>query len=273
MTIKTILLLMATTLLTSCSTTFYQLYDTKTSEGIVENKDHLIFEDDHCIISYNLWKNGGDIGFTFYNKTEEIIFLNLEESFFIRNGIAYDYYKDRIFESSLSSGFSNSASSSISFLGYNHLNVLNQLSVNHKAKTESTSGVSVSHFEKNIISIPPKTAKIISEYSISNSVYRDCNLFLHPSKSQIKTETFTKTNSPFKFSNQLSYQLENGEDLVKIDNSFYVSSITNYPEKEILKEAKDEFCGQKSMMKSKTFNSYSPNQFYIKYTKLKDWKH
>ena len=74
------LIMMSVALLTSCSTTFYQVYTTETSESISKNKNSLIFEDDNCIITYNLWKHGGDVGFTFYNKTEEMIFLNLEES-------------------------------------------------------------------------------------------------------------------------------------------------------------------------------------------------
>ncbi len=235
------LIMMSVALLTSCSTTFYQVYTTETSESISKNKNSLIFEDDNCIITYNLWKHGGDVGFTFYNKTEEMIFLNLEESFFIRNGIANDYYKDRIFESSIHSAIAVSSNT-------------------------------VSHFEKNIVSIPAKTAKIISEYVVSNAVYRDCSLRLHPTKSQIKTENFNKSNSPLNFSNQLSYRIQDS-DTVKIENSFYVSAITNYPEKEILTQVKEEFCGQKPMLKSKTFNSSSPNQFYIKYDKIKDWKH
>ncbi len=61
------------------------------------NENSLIYEDDNCIVSYNLWAERGDIGFRCYNKTNSNIYVNLEESFFILNGIAHDYFKNRVY--------------------------------------------------------------------------------------------------------------------------------------------------------------------------------
>src|SRR5690554_7809005 len=95
-TIKnTIGLAFLTLLLSSCTTTFYQVYKAKPIDNLTTSDSSLVYEDENCMVSYNLWDDGGNVGFKFYNKTDQDIFVNLEESFFIVNGVANDYYKDR----------------------------------------------------------------------------------------------------------------------------------------------------------------------------------
>jgi hypothetical protein len=91
------------TFFNSCvSSSYYQVYSTK-SENLQKNENSLQFENEICIMTYNLWGNGGNFGFTIYNKTDKNLIVNLEESYFIMNGIANNYYKSRIY--SYSSGF------------------------------------------------------------------------------------------------------------------------------------------------------------------------
>ncbi|MDD4460047.1 MAG: hypothetical protein PHQ24_09620 [Proteiniphilum sp.] len=42
-------------------------------------------------------RHGGNMGFGFFNKTNENIYLNLDECFFVRNDIANDYFLEREF--------------------------------------------------------------------------------------------------------------------------------------------------------------------------------
>src|SRR5690554_6151828 len=85
--------------LSSCKTTYYQVYKAVSTEQLTIEQNALVYEDENCEIAYNLWADGGDFGFSFYNKTDHNIYLNLAESFFILNGVAHDYYKDRTFAS------------------------------------------------------------------------------------------------------------------------------------------------------------------------------
>ena len=261
------------TFLTSCdvSSNYYQIYKTNTSDNVFKKGDLLVFEDENCSVTYDLWNVGGNVGFTIYNKSNKNLYLNLEESFFIFNGIANNYYKNRVFSNSVNSGamYSSGVMASKSVTGYNFLNLLqtNKVAVSGNTGIVNSSGHSVTYTEEKIMSIPPKTSKNVVEYSINNSLYSDCDLYKYPTKKQINTKSFTKSDSPFVFSNKISYYTDSPEKLFRFDNSFYVSEIANYPESEALYSITDEICGKKSMTKSYYFNDKSPDKFYVKYVK------
>ena len=260
-----------TILLVSCvAPAYYQVYKSTPSDQMIIKDNYLIYEDENCKILYNLWDDGGNIGFTFYNQTDNNIYLNLEESFFIINGIANNYYKNRIFSNTSSSGVSVNRNSSISkaVSGINYSNFIqtSKISTQNAISVLNTVGHSVSFIEEKIIIIPPKTSKIVSEYLINETLYRDCDLYLYPKiKKNIKSKTFTKTESPLIFSNRIAYSIGKIDKLIICENEFYVSQITNFPSKEIIFSKYDEFCGKKSMTPSKYFRDVSPDKFYIKY--------
>ena len=79
--------------LQSCATTYYQVYDVET-EGLQSSKEKIVYNDDNCEIIYDLWCEQGTLNFLFKNNSETDIHIDLSQSFFIRNGIAYDYYVD-----------------------------------------------------------------------------------------------------------------------------------------------------------------------------------
>jgi hypothetical protein len=242
-------------------------------------KDNLLFyEDENCKVSYNLWKKGGNIGFQFFNKTGKNIYLNLEESFFILNGVSYNYYKSRVFTSSKSSGASTAggvtATKSVTGLNSSDLIQTNKISATNTVGIMASSGFSVSYNEEKIVCIPSKTSKIISEYNINESLFTDCDLFKYPNKKQIKSKTFSIEQSPLVFSNRIAYAIGQADNLIKLENVFYVSEIANYPESEMYEFKYDEYCGQKSMTRTRYFKNVAPDMFYIKYNKGQDsWKH
>jgi hypothetical protein len=270
---KLLFIVAITSFLASCNSVsnYYQIYKVNPSENIVKKDNLLVFEDENCIVSYDLWQNGGNIGFNVYNKSNKNLYLNLEQSFFIFNGIANNYYKNRIFSNTSNSGTISQSTLSLSksITGFNNLNLLQ---TNNKTATSNIGlvnsiGYSVSFNEEKIINIPPKTSKYITEYSINNSFYRDCDLFKYPTKKQIKTKTFSKTDSPLVFSNKIAYFMESPEKLIVFDNSFYISEIANYSEKDAFYLKTDEYCGKKGFTKSYYFNDKSPDKFYVKYVK------
>ena len=181
-------------LLTSCATTsnFYQVCKTTPEKDIKLIDNFLIYEDDNCKVLYNLWENGGNIGFTFLNKTTTNIYLNLEECFFVINGNANNYYKNRVYSYTTNTGLGQSFAKSMTGINYLELVQTNSATAN----TISTQGTTVSLNEEKIICIPAMTSKSIKEYNIIRFPYRDCDLLRFPNKKQIKTLSFTKENSP-----------------------------------------------------------------------------
>lgn len=267
---NTILVVLIAIFMTSCaSTSYYQVYKTSTSEKIKLEENSLDYEDQNCIISYNFWEDEGNIGFRFFNKTNQNIYLNLDDSFYILNGIANNYYKNRIFTNSQNSGVvvTHGATLGRSVSGNNFLNLLqtNLMSTSGSTGKVSSSATAVAYNEEKIICIPPQTAKIISEYNINQSLFRNCELLRYPTKKQIKAERFTKLTSPIIFSNIISFKIAQSETQNQIQNEFYVSEITNLPESEMYFLKYQENCGKKSTLKLKYFVEPKPNKFYIKY--------
>lgn len=268
---KLLLLLGIVNLLISCETPsyYYQIYRTNTSDNLVKKGEKLVFEDANCIVSYNFWTEGGNVGFTIYNKSSNNLFLNLEESFFILNGFANNYYKNRVFSNSVnsSSTVTTGVMASRFVTGFNNFNLLqtNGFSVNRNLGIVNSSGSSVTYYEEKVIIIPPKSAKNIVEFSINTSFYDDCDMRKYPTKKTITSKSFSKEESPLIFSNRISYSMDRSEKLIKFENNFYVSEITNYPKSEVLEFKYDEICGKKTMTKSYYFKETGADKFYIKY--------
>lgn len=272
---KTIFVGILALIMTSCSSTsFYQVYKTTASDKINVKENSLVYEDQNCTISYNFWQNEGNIGFRFFNKTDKNIYLNLDESFFVFNGISNNYYKNRVFTNSESSGVvvSKGATASKSFSGNNFLNLLqtNLISASSSSSSMGSSGSSVSYNEEKVICIPPNTAKIISEYNINGYLFRDCDLLKYPTKKEVKSKNFSKSTSPIIFSNIITYQLAQSETQNKVQNEFYVSEITNLPESVMYASKTEEYCGKKNSIKTKYALKQSPDYFFIQYFKKQD---
>lgn len=262
---KILIIVFISVLLTSCvSTAFIQVYKATPAENVVLTDNQLVYEDQNCRVSYNLWDEGGNIGFQFYNKSDENIYLNLEESFFVLNGIAYNYFKNRVYTNSTNTGTS--------------VVNLSQQQANKKSPPTpvnviSNSGYSVAYSEEKIVCIPPHATKIISEYTINRALFRDCDLLKYPTKRKIKAKTFTKEESPFVFSNRIAYTVGQSKNLIRFVNEFYVTEITNYPEGELLEIRNATFCDEKSDNMITIINNSSADKFYLRYTKVDDAKY
>ncbi|KAF5028034.1 hypothetical protein DSECCO2_663270 [anaerobic digester metagenome] len=272
-----IIIVLSVLTLSSCRTTFYQVYRAVPSDRSMADKDALVYKDENCEVTYNLWSQGGNMGFGFFNKTKENIYLNLDECFFVRNDVANDYYLDREFTqtSNVGSKSSRKKGASVALTGLNFLGLIQSNQAAEVSESLITSsGSSISVKEKKIITIPPGTLKFISEYNINESLYRDCDLLKYPRRKQVKTLYFMKEESPFVFSNRITYRVGESAEPVQFENQFYVSEITNYPEKEVVDYESDEFCGEKSEEKYNFFKIKSPDRFYIMYLKnYQDTKH
>lgn len=270
--------LVIVSLLTSCAVPqkpYYQVYKAEGLGSMVKIDNVYTYEDANCKISYNLWGNGGDIGFVIYNKTDENIYLNLEECFFVLNGVAHNYYRNRVTTHSKSSGMANARSAksstiyksqSLSSLAYNE-------SFQSVAQSSST-GSSTEYMEEKVVCIPPKTSKSVREHRISESTYRDYDLFLFPRIKQIQPKRFLVSNSPFVFGNILAYSTEKDKSPTRVANNFYVSEITNYPDVALTEVKQEEYFGQKGTSFYKRFKTTPPDKFYFTYFRGEQiWKH
>ena len=83
--------------LTSCKTIGYQVYEVK-SPDLIQKNNSMVYENDECRVSYNLWERDGSVAFIFENKSDKDIFIDMSQTFFIKNGAAFDYYNGRLFE-------------------------------------------------------------------------------------------------------------------------------------------------------------------------------
>lgn len=245
---------------------FYQVYDTSLPNNVKMVNSNLYYEDDNCKIIYDLWGDRGEIGFSFYNKSDRNLYLNLEESFFIKNGVAYDYYQNRIFQTSKTSSSSVTDAATVINFGIAESQSLNSSQSNAYSEYKA---------EQKIICIPPKTLKCISEYKIADALYRSCNIYRYPNKrpsaKYINKEEFDQTNTPLEFGNIITYSFKsNTDDYVRVNNTFTVNSIANYREKDINRVKKMKYCDEgysSSIVFTDTISA--PNKFYIKYTKNK----
>ncbi|HEY9008579.1 MAG TPA: hypothetical protein VIM75_20720 [Ohtaekwangia sp.] len=241
-------LYLATLILTSCATSsYYQVYKSTAEKGILSG-NNILFEDENCRLLYNLWGEGGNVGFYIYNKTEMDLTLDLTKSFFVLNDISHEYFQNRIFSQSNSSGTS---ANRYKYFYSDPIHVASSISR------------STSYEEKPFITIPPKTKTNVSEFEVSDSRYISCDLPKFPSRKTIKTITFDKATSPFVFYNLITYRIKS--DTIRFENRFFVSEITNLPEKSAFINIYKSFCGTPLETPAKAFKDATPDKFYIKY--------
>ncbi len=250
---KRLSLIFLTLLLSSCaSSVYYQVFNAQIENGTIA-EDKIIFEDKNCIASYNLWSEGGDIGFSIFNKTDNEITLDLTKTFFVLNGVAFEYYQNRTFSKSTNNGIALTT-----YPNYKYTNI-------QKVSGTTTTGYSTTYKEKEYLTIPPKTLITISEYHIATKRYTNCELLKYPTKNKIKKLSFDKSTSPFVFYNLISYS-NNGVNN-KMENKFYVNEITNLPSSAVVKYSYIGECGTVLPYSVKVFNETKPNKFYIQYLK------
>lgn len=224
-------------LLSSCTTltSFYQFCDVK-SELPVNDEGGYQYSDNSCLVLYDFWKDFGNGGFTFENKTDEIIYIDLSKSFFIRNGASMPYFLNRTETKRIDA----------TTIGI-------------------TTGRTIEYKESDVIAIAPHSYVVISEYDIASGYIHNCDYNLKPKKTETPEYEFDKIISPIQFSNFITYKVgNNGEEKV-IQNDFYVNSL------KILNSDRaviDTTIGCKGEKKNvKVVQGASPARFYIKYKK------
>ncbi len=262
-------LILCAGMLASCVTTYkyVQICTAKSIDNATtaqSTEEGLLYENEDCIVKYNLWSNGGDAGFVFYNKTNKVIHINLSQTFLMKNGVAYDYYTPQTITktSSSSVGVATSATYAKSYSAAEHAAagakvgaaatngsvavgasksaavgaswgaaIFGSLTVTNTASYGAATSVATT--EQPILSIPPKSSKVVSGYAISKGLILDCDLNKYPANSS--KLTFNEENSPLTFANYITYSVGEQQENKVIENKFYIAEVANYAEPYILK--------------------------------------
>ncbi|RYG27581.1 MAG: hypothetical protein EOO01_41125 [Chitinophagaceae bacterium] len=233
----------------SCSTGYYQIYKTlPVTETIVAN----VYENQDCRISYDFWAEGGDAGFSIYNKTNEPVTVYMDQSFYIVNGTAYDYFQARTFSSSQKQ----------TTAGY-YGTYLYGISLGSAGAV--TSENATTYQEKAHIVIPARSSRSFREYKINLNYFEHCDLKKFPGRRQIQPVNFSRETSPSVFSNSITYSVSGKSNTVVHD--FYVSEIKNLPAGDELKKVRLQKCDARFQVFQ--HQNLSPANFYVKYNQNK----
>lgn len=245
---KLILLLAGAAIICSaCSPLYYQQIATLSSENVsLKNDGSFAYEDGIMTIEYDFWAESGQFKFIVTNNSDEDIYLNLAESYFVDNGLAYDYYQARTYLYTSKSITSVGAKASYAV-----------------AKTASEKGESIEFAEKSIVGIPAHSCKVFEEFSVATTVFRECGFVRDPSKKENAVREYNGYTSPKVIENRLMFYM--GDVAIPVTNVFYVSQYQNISISNATGYVKVERCD--GFKKDVKVNTYSANnKFYITYS-------
>ena len=228
-------------MLTSCYTTYYQVYKVAPENArLTQNGSPIFVTDDGLEFTYNLWGEAGNLRFIVHNTNDYDIIVDLTRSSFIRNNIAEDYYQGKQIENRVATAAYNSSeyvvSSSISVLvgsrdAHNYLGKSYDIALaissiqnnTNYVQGNSTRQSAILYNEPKIIRIPANSAKVVYSFDINSQRIVDSKLSAELDYNPIM---FTKETSPLIMRNRICAYKE-GEEPLYHDMSFYISSIEN----------------------------------------------
>lgn len=173
-------------LLNSCSATYYQLYTVDTTSNNHHSTEKVeCFSTNECTISYNFWSRGGNSSFIVTNNTDELITVNVDECYFVHNGLMTYYFGDRIFSNSsrlsttLTTGNSLAVSQTKS-IAAGRIGTVTMTSATTQALTESATYIK----EPRSLTILPHASVVIEGFSINDYILTQCGFSHTPSASK-----------------------------------------------------------------------------------------
>ncbi|MBO4612713.1 MAG: hypothetical protein J5671_06030 [Bacteroidaceae bacterium] len=245
---KIMLIALAGLLMTSCAPKVYmQIVDVKSTTVPMDGNNYA-YNDGKCKITYNFWDAYGDAGFTIENLTDQLLYINLGESFYTNNGYANDYFRNRTY------GKTTPATYRYYGAGRN--------TVSGFTKATVVPGQTVTASEKEVIIVPPHAVKKITEYTIVNDLLEDCAIKMFPKKNRPEGKSFAEKDSPLQFSNYVTYKVGEEGVPVHVNNTFYVAGFKNYRFKETQEAQKAGCHGQYDVSRNRFAE---PTKYFIRY--------
>lgn len=273
-------LAVATWLCSACSPLLYQQIATLTSENVtLKDNGAYVYEDGVMNIEYDFWSESGEFTFVVTNNSDEDIYLNLAESYFVNNGYAHDYYQARTYvytsrnvaTTGLTATASVAGQASVygSMLGnIASLGATKGYSASKTNAVSSERGTSVEFAEKPVVCIPAHSYKVFEEFRVAATVFRECGFVRDPSKKENALREYTDYTSPKVIENRLVFNI--GDVVVPVTNVFYVSQYQNIAKDNATELVKVENCdGTKRDVRVHKLSAN--NKFFITYTKNDLW--
>ena len=258
-------------LFTSCAKEkyYYQVYEVK-SQDVSQKENALSYENADCRITYNLWSEGGNLSFLIHNKTDKNLYVVMPQSFFILNGVANDYYSESSYSHSVTNSAALAASRQLSISGFltdGYYWYPSRLSRQLGASVGMSTTETIETKEAAFVCVPPKSAKFVKGFNLSDHIYKDCN---NSSENYPKNTSsvvrYTQGETPLSFRNRIAYTFnEQSSEIKYIEHLFWLSSLQNYSEKAAISKQKIEECETKARKVQRSFNMYSPSKFYNRY--------
>ena len=256
----------------SCSQNFYQVY-TMDSNDLKMQDNSLLFENADCQVSYNFWSDGGHVSFAFKNKTDKDIFINMNESFLVVNGIVYNYFEAKTYTygSAYATTIGYGESLGVSLSGNTGIwaNKQYTASAGVAASVQSRSAImnTVSRKEQEIVCIPANSFKTFSKFCLSPVIYQKCVKKVDFPSNRASLAKFDSTNSPIIMNNRLTYGFKNDAMDKHIDNVFWLGEIENFSEKSAIEKSDAKGCYDLVSKEIRHFKIGKPSQFYRHYQK------
>lgn len=259
--------------MSSCMSVCYQVYEVKSS-NMTQKDNSMVYENEDCKVLYNLWAEKGSMSFIFENKTDKDIFIDMSQTFFIKNGYASDYYLNRTFETrsfdALSVGYNYSIAKGVTapVKEWNDIYLASLANVFGKRVTAQagiSTGVSIK--EQEYVCVPANSYKYVVGYTIKPDFFNTCDKKIYNPKTEVTLESYDINNTPLEFKNRIAYSFEeNNKTLKFIENSFWLASVKNYSKKAAIEDVKDETrCKGEFEKYYSVFKIGGPNQFYRSY--------
>lgn len=242
--------------------TYYQVYQTlPVNTDACQQKEGMIVHDGNdCSVAYNFYAEDGHGGFWLTNNTDSVIFIYLDQSFFILNGEANDYYQARRWTTTNSQTLQSSTQSGKS-------KKKNKRSTSTTQGTSQTSTRALAYEERGMVMVPPHSTKHIAEFQINTTKLELCGVKETPSRSKPSGTSFTQDNSPITFGNYVTYTVGNGKKK-HIDDRFFVSEIINVHGKAMVELVRQkDACGKPKGDKVQQLRYATPDRFYVTYKK------
>ncbi len=241
------LIALAGLMLASCTPKVYmQIVDVK-STSVPKDGPNYAYNDGKVKVTYNFWDSYGDAGFVIENLTEDLLYVNMNESFYNSNGWSNDYFRNATYSKTTA---------------YRYYGSYRPTSVGSITKTIDVPGQTVTTSEKEVIILPPHTARKVTVYAVLSDLLEDCSVKMYPSKKRPEGKSYSESDSPVKFSNFLTYKVGQNGAPVHVTNAFYIAGFKNYNYKEISGLEKYGCNGQFS---KSVITLSEPTKFYIRY--------
>ena len=275
----------AALLCSACSPLLYQQIATLSSDNVsLKDNGSYAYEDGVMTIEYDFWAESGKFNFIISNNSDDDIYLNLAESYFVNNGFAQDYYQARTYVytsrsvassgSTASAAVAGNASVSAGVAGQGlyggvvgvaaSVGAMKGYGASKTYSVASEKGTSVEFTEKAIVCIPAHSYKVFEEFCVSSSVFRECGFVRDPSKKEESVREYDGYSSPRVIENRLVFNI--GELTIPVTNIFYVSQYQNISEDDATEWIKVDRCdGYKRDVKVHKLSAN--NKFYISYSK------